>query len=149
MFSTGHSRTHRPQTTNSISPRICHVHATLKSTGVGRYGGDGETTQVSITRHADSHNCSSSRSSTFQAGSPPFADATDSDDNSGEEIGKGSESVPMFSHKSAHSCSNQPQYCSMQCYKAAQLKSRYISKLNLFSVWLNNAILHLSIIFSL
>ena len=126
MLSAGISKNHRPQTTNSISPRICHVHATLRSAGAGRYDGNGETTQVSITRHTDPHNCSSSRSSTFQAGSPPFADATDSEDTSGEDIGKGSESVPMFSQKRANSSSNQPQYCSMQCYKAAKLNSRYI-----------------------
>ena len=104
-------------------------------------GDDGVTTKVSITNLPVSQKYDAYRGVRTgprlpKAKSPPFADATDTDDNSDEYEERKLERVQVVDRTSSCSNQRQPSYCSLQCYKAAAesniIHNRYsISKLNM------------------
>ena len=88
---------------------------------------DGITTKVSITHHPIHQKPISTGNRIPETRSPPYADATDTDENSDEyedRIDKVDGRLPNISR--TISCSNQLQkrYCSLQCYNAAESNTR-------------------------
>ena len=132
----GTSQNHRHySTSHSSGPRIHHVHARLSTNAIEGINGsidDGigssVTTSVSITHKQIPQRKSRYGQRIPEPQSPPYADATDSDeDETNEECEERvDERIPAFNPPSY--CSNQPQkrYCSLQCFKAAESNLRYI-----------------------
>lgn len=132
----GTSHNHRHySTSHSSGPRIHHVHARLSTNAIERINGsidDGigssVTTSVSITHQQIPQRKTRYGQRIPEPQSPPYADATDSDDdddNNEECDERVDERIPAFNPPNY--CSNQPQkrYCSLQCFKAAESNSRY------------------------
>ena len=132
----GTSHNHRHySTSHSSGPRIHHVHARLSTNAIeGINGsiddniGSSVTTSVSITHKQIPQRKTRYGQRIPEPQSPPYADATDSDedDNNEECEERVDERIPSFNPPNY--CSNQPQkrYCSLQCFKAAESNSRYI-----------------------
>ena len=132
----GTSQNHRHySTSHSSGPRIHHVHARLSTNAIEGINGsidDGigssVTTSVSITHKQIPQRKTRYGQRIPEPQSPPYADATDSDeDYTNEECEERvDERIPAFNPPNY--CSNQPQkrYCSLQCFKAAESNSRYI-----------------------
>jgi hypothetical protein len=117
---------HYLATCNSHQPKIHHVHARLSTNSVegSRNIEDGITTRVSI-----SHTPLPQKpiiNILPDPGSPPFADATDTDENSEECEEKIHGSITSLQPR--NHCSNQAKkrYCSVECFKASELNTRYI-----------------------
>ena len=120
------NRRHHYQAINSVGSRTHHVHATLcTNTGQNDENDDDvTTTRVSITHHqAPRGRVTSAQPALTKPTSPPFADATDTDDNSDEYDTKKNERVPVICRTRSHPNQLQPRYCSLQCYKAANATS--------------------------
>ena len=131
----GTSSNHRHySTSHSSGPRIHHVHARLSTNAIEGINGsidDGigssVTTSVSITHKQIPQRKTRYGQRIPEPQSPPYADATDSDEdyNNEECEERVDERIPAFNPPNY--CSNQPQkrYCSLQCFKAAESNSRY------------------------
>ena len=119
---------HYLATCNSHQPRIQHVHARLSTNSVegNRNIEDGITTRVSISHQPVPQKPIRTVNILPDPGSPPFADATDTDENSDECEEKIPRRIPTL--KPPNYCSNQTKkrYCSLECYKAAESNTRYI-----------------------
>ena len=87
---------------------------------------DGITTKVRITHQPVPQMPNRRGHRLPEPRSPPFADATDSDENSDEYVDMMNDRIPNPIH--TNHCSNQSQkrYCSLQCYKAAEPNNRYM-----------------------
>ena len=141
----GTSNNHRQySTSHSSRPRIHHVHARLStnaSEGINGSLDDGigssVTTSVSITHQHIPQKQIRYGQRIPEPQSPPYADATDSDDDNNEECEERvDERIPAFNPPSY--CSNQPQkrYCSLQCFKAAESNTRYFHILFILVVFI-------------
>ena len=129
------NRNHYSTTINNYNqPRVQHVHAMLSTNAIEGITGneqEGITTKVRITQQPIPQKCIITDTRLHETKSPPFADATDADDNSDEYEERIPERIPVFD--STNPCSNQRtfsvplqlNYCSSECYKAAESGTRY------------------------
>ena len=113
---------------NSHQSRIHQVHARISSNTVeaSRRLEDGVSTKICISHQPTSHKERQPVNKLPDSGSPPFADATDTDENS-EECEERIHGRIQTTKPPNH-CSNQrrKRYCSLDCYKAAESNTRYV-----------------------
>ena len=106
--------------------RVHHVHAMLSTNTIEGNGNldDGITTKVSITHQAIPKRSLKSGYRVPESQSPPFADASDTDDNSEEDEVKMDENMPNINRTNYCSSKFEKRYCSLQCYKAGESNIR-------------------------
>ena len=102
------------------------MHAMLSTNTIEGNGNldDGITTKVSITHQAIPKRSLKSGYRVPESQSPPFADASDTDDNSEEDEVKMDENMPNLNRTNYCSSKFEKRYCSLQCYKSGESNPR-------------------------